>query len=529
MCFAQQGCRKRKITVGDDAGGVAVRRLCRISICLFILLLFAAPLGAEEQPAVHLTIIHVNDFHGHLLSTIDKSISDTSPVGGGARLAWMIEDERAGNPEGTLLFSAGDMFQGTSISNLFRGQSVMAVMNYLKFDAMAIGNHEFDWGQAVLNQLAESAGFPFLAANIQDTQDRNPVWAKPFVLLEKKRLKIAVLGQTTPETPFSTKPDNVSGLTFQKPEQVLPQLIRELRSSGADLVVLLSHSGLDADRKIAETVSGIDVIVGGHSHTAIDHPLRIGETIIVQAGSHGTYLGVLQLKVDPSARKVIDYTRENELRTVFAGPGDPVDSRVAEIVDRFGNQVKAEFAREVGETSVDLKRSPHEESNVGNLICDALRESSGADIALHNSGGIRTDIPQGRITLEQVYSLLPFDNNLVVMDLTGGQVKQILEQNTSPEHKILQISGMTVQYDLSRPSGTRVIGAQVGNKPLDPGKTYRVATNDFLAAGGDQYSAFKDGKNIVCGDLLRDVFAGFLSRHSPVHPKIEKRIVFVSQ
>jgi 2',3'-cyclic-nucleotide 2'-phosphodiesterase (5'-nucleotidase family) len=506
-----------------------MKRLCRISIWLFVLLLFATPPGAQEQPAVYLTFIHVNDFHGHLLSTIDKSISDTRPVGGAARLARMIEDERARNPEGTLLLSAGDMFQGTSISNLFRGQSVMAVMNYLKFDAMAIGNHEFDWGQAILNQLAESAGFPFLAANIQDTQHKNPVWAKPFVVLEKRRLKIAVVGLTTPETPYSTKPDNVSGFTFQEPEQALPQLIRELRSSGADLVVLLSHSGLDADRKIAESVSGIDVIVGGHSHTAVAHPLRIGETIIVQAGSNGAYLGVLQLKVDSSTRKVIDYTRENELRTAFADPDNPVDSSVAEIVDRFNNQVKAEFAREVGETSVDLKRSSREESNVGNLICDALRESSGADIAVHNSGGIRTDIPKGKITLEQVYSLLPFDNNLIVMDLTGDQVKQILEQNTSPEHKILQISGMTVQYDLSRPPGARVIGAQIANKPLDPGKTYRVATNDFLAAGGDQYSTFKNGKNIVSGDLLRDVFAGYLSRHSPVHPEIEKRIVFVSQ
>jgi len=508
---------------------VVMRKVWKLSFWVFGLLLLAAPVCCSELSTVQITILHINDLHGHLLPYDDKSISETRPVGGSARIARMIEDERSRNPDGSVLLAAGDMFQGTPISNVFRGQSVIAVMNYLKFDAMAIGNHEFDWGLDILEQLAAAAAFPFLSTNIQDRQGRALPLIKPYVTLTRGSLKLAVIGVTTPDTAFITKPDYVSGLTFRGPSQILPELIREVRANGADLVVVLSHLGLDADRETAENVSGIDVIVGGHSHTAVTHPLRVKETIIVQAGAYGAYLGVLQVKIDPSTHKIVDYTRENELKTVFADPGDPVDENVARIVNRFDDQIRTEFARVVGETTVDLARSNHEESNVGDLVCDALREASGADIAFENGGGMRADIPKGRITLEQVYTLLPFDNVLVIMDLTGEQIRQILEQNANSEHAILQISGMTVQYDLTRPVGSRITDVRVANEALEPRKSYRVAANDFLAAGGDQYATFKDGKNIVYGGSLRDIFAAYLTKYSPVHPKLEKRIVFVNR
>jgi 5'-nucleotidase / UDP-sugar diphosphatase len=506
-----------------------MRKLWKLSVWVFGLLLLAAPVCSGELSTVQLTILHINDLHGHLLPYNDKNIGETRAVGGAACMARLIAEERSRNPDGTLLLAAGDMFHGTPISNEFRGQSVIAVMNYLRFDAMAIGNHEFDWGLNILEQLAAAAAFPFLSANLQERQGRGLPLLKPYVTLTRKDLKIAVIGVTTPDTAFITKPDYVSGLTFQRPSQVLPPLIREVRANGADLVVLLSHLGLDADRETAENVSGIDVIVGGHSHTAVTHSLRVKETIIVQAGAYGAYLGVLELKVDPSTHKIVDYTGENELKTVFADPGDPVDEKVAGIVGRFDDQIRTEFARVVGEATVDLMRSYNDESNVGDLICDALRETSGVDIAFQNGGGIRADIPKGKITLEQVYTLLPFDNVLVVMDLTGNQIRQILEQNADSEHAILQISGMAVQYDITRAVGSRITEVNVADKTLEPGKSYRVATNDFLAAGGDQYSTFKDGKNPVYGSSLRDVFAAYLTRHSPVHPELQKRIVFFNR
>jgi 5'-nucleotidase/UDP-sugar diphosphatase len=511
---------------GNEA---AMRQLLKLLLGLSILLLLAAPLGAGEISTVPITVLHVNDLHGHLLPIIDKSISDTTPLGGAARLARMIADERAKNPDGTVLLAAGDMFQGTPISNVFRGQPVIAVMNDLKFDAMAIGNHEFDWGQGVLQELAGVAVFPFLSANIQDHQGKSLPSVKPYIILKRKNLRLAIIGLITPDTSFITKPDYVSELTFYDPLELLPRLLREVQSDGADLIVLLSHLGFDADRRVAEQVPGINVIIGGHSHTAMTHPLRINETIIVQAGSYGAYLGVLKLEVQPGSNKIIDYSTENELVTVFAGPNDPVDDGVAGIVDHFNDQIKTEFARVIGETLVDLIRNPLEESNIGDLVCDAMRDASAAAIAFHNSGAIRTDIPKGKITVEQVYTLLPFDNTVVAMDLTGDQIKQILEQNAGFEHRILQISGMSVHYDLTKPFGSRVVTAHTGNQNLESGRSYRVATNDFLAAGGDRFAIFGDGRNITHGDSLRDVFTTYLDKHSPVHPEREERIVFVNR
>lgn len=506
-----------------------MRKFWKASVWVFVLLLLAVPVCGGQPSSVQLTILHINDLHGHLLPYVDKNVSETKQLGGVARMAKMIDDERSKNPNGSLLLAAGDMFQGTPISNVFRGESVITVMNHLKFDAMSIGNHEFDWGLSTLERLAGAASFPFLAANIQDEQGRGLPLVKPYVILTRENLKIAVIGVTTPDTAYITKPDHVSELIFRRPSTVLPQLIEAVKAGGAHLIVLLSHLGLDADRETAESISGIDVIVGGHSHTALGNPLRVKETIIVQAGAYGAYLGVLQLKIDPSTHKIVDFTAENELKTVLTDPGDPVDGQVAAIVQGFDDKIRSEFARVVGEAAVDLIRSRNSESNVGDLICDALREASGADIALQNGGGIRTDIPKGKITMEQVYTLLPFDNVLVVMDLKGSQIRRILEQNANSEHAILQVSGMNVQYDMTRPVGSRITNVHVSGMALEPGKTYRVASNDFLAAGGDQYSTFKDGKNVVYGSTLREIVAAYLTRHSPVHPEVQKRVVFLNQ
>lgn len=496
----------------------------RFPLALFLVLMAALPQPVQGLPPVQLTLLHINDFHGHLLPELDKSISDTTPVGGAGRLAQLIAAERAKNPDGVVLLSAGDMFQGTPVSNVFRGQPVIEVMNYLKFDAMALGNHEFDWGLNGLRQLAAAAAFPFLAANIRDDQGSGLALTRPYIILERKGLKLAVIGITTPDTAFTTKPEHVARLTFQQPVEVLPQQVQEIRNRGADLIVLLSHSGLDADLVIAQQVPGIDVIVGGHSHTVVTHPLRVNDTLIVQAGSYGAWLGVLELEVDIATRKVLSYNRENELRPVLNRPGDAVDENATAIVDRFNDQIKTVFACVVGETTVDLKRNRREESNVGNLIADALREASRADLAFQNGGGIRTDIPRGQITLEQLYTLLPFDNLLVAMDLTGEQVRGILEQSAGSPHQLLQVSGLSVHFALGRPPGSQVTKIMVGHEPLAPDKIYRVATNDFLAAGGDEITLFREGRNVVYGDSLRDVVIAYLEKHSPVHPLTQNRI-----
>ncbi|MGB9857042.1 MAG: bifunctional metallophosphatase/5'-nucleotidase [Dictyoglomaceae bacterium] len=504
-----------------------MKRLFKLLMVAFVIFLLSTFLFAQEIPSINLTILHINDFHGRLLPYIVKSISEKVPVSGVAYLAQMINEERSKNPEGTILLSAGDMFQGTPQSNIFRGEPVVEIMNYLKFDAMAVGNHEFDWGQETLQKLSSISNFPYLSANIVDSQGKYLPYLKPYVILERKGLKIAIIGLTTPETAYITKPDYVKDLKFLDPAEILPNIIEEVRNKGADLVIVLSHLGFDADKVLAEKVSGIDVIVGGHSHTVVTNPQVVRGVIITQAGYNGIYLGVLELKVQPDTNIILGYTRENELKTVFAGPENKFDEKVAQIVDKYNSQLKEEFAKVVGETLVDLVRNYNEESNVGNVICDAMREAVSADIAFQNSGGIRTDIQKGPITMELVYTLLPFDNVLVTMDLTGKQILQLLEQSATLQKGILQVSGIRVKYDMTKPVGQRVVEVYVGDKPLELDKVYRVVTNDFLAAGGDNFVTFKEGKNLVYGDMLRDVFVEYLKKHSPISPKVEGRSVII--
>jgi 2',3'-cyclic-nucleotide 2'-phosphodiesterase (5'-nucleotidase family) len=503
-----------------------MNRLSRIIVLLCILILFCPPpIFSEQQSAVDLTILHVNDTHGRILPYIEKNRSKMEVASGAAYLAKMIREVRSQNPDGTLLLSAGDMFQGTPVSNLFKGQPVIDVMNYLKFDAMAVGNHEFDWGIDTFKHLVNSSGFPYLSANIKDASGRYLPGVKPYIIVTRKNLKIAIIGVTTPEVLFITKPGHLKKVVVYRPEDILPRLIKKVRDEGANVIIVLSHLGLDADKELAQRVSGLHVIVGGHSHTALETPIVIGDTIIVQAGYNGLFLGVLKLRIDPGTGKILQHTEESELEEVLAGEDRPYDKEVEKIIHAYNSRIQKQYARVVGETSVDLVRYHQRESNIGNLVCDAMKNTINADIAFLNSGAIRTNIPQGKITLEQVFTLLPFDNNLVTMKLTGKQILKILEQDARMEHGILQVSGIKVQYDLSEPVGSRVKEVYIGTGPLELNKTYTVTTVDFLAVGGDKFSTFKQGRNIVYGKALRDIFVSHLKKHSPVFPMIEGRII----
>ena len=503
-----------------------MKRLSRIIILLSLLVLSLPPaLLAKEIATVDLTILHVNDMHGRILPYMEATSGDKQMVGGAAYLARTIEEERLKNPNGTLLLSAGDMFQGTPVSNLFKGRSVTDVMNYLKFDAMTIGNHEFDWGMDVFRHLVASSKFPYLSANIKDERGRYLTGVRPYIVIERKKVKIAIIGLTTPEVPYITKPGSLKHIAVDRPEDILPWLIKKAKDEGAVIIIVLSHLGLDADKDLAQKIPGIHVIVGGHSHTALENPMVVENTIIVQAGAYGLSLGILKLKIDPDTSRIIWHTEEKELEKVMAGKDRQYDKETARIIQAYHCRIQKEYSRIVGETSVPLVRYHQRESNIGNFICDTMRKKTGTDIAVINSGAIRNNIPKGRITMEQVFTLLPFDDILVTMKLTGRQILEIMEQNAKLEHGILQVSGMEIRCDLSEPLGSRIREVYIGKRALDPEKTYTATTIDFLAAGGDAFSPFKKGKNIMYGAALRDVVISYIEKHSPVSPRVEGRII----
>ena len=493
----------------------------------------------SPHPVVNLTILHVNDTHGHIVPfaafmvyghtihvapIVDKIAGKGRKGGGAAYLAKMIETERAANPDGTILLSAGDMFQGTPVSNIFHGKPVVEIMNYLHFDAMALGNHEFDWGQGVLHEIISEATFPVISANIF-TRDGRPIdGVKPYIILRKKSVRIAVIGLTTPQTRYTTNPANVSDLTFPSPESVMPALIREVRAKGASIVIALTHLGFDADRELADQVKGIDLIVGGHSHTAVMDPVLESGALIVQAGSYGRYLGVMKIAFDPDKKKIVDFTNNHELMPVSPESCAP-DPNVARIVDKYESKVQPEFSKTIGKAATDLRRNYSGESNLGDLIADAMRESSGASIAFQNRGGIREDIPAGPVTLDEVFTTLPFDDNIVSMNLAGKQVREALERSVARGDASLQVSGLKVVFDLSKPFGERAVSIEVAGKPLDDRASYRVATNDFLAAGGDRFDVFKHGRDFSTGESLRDAVVRYIRKHSPVKVEAGDRII----
>jgi 2',3'-cyclic-nucleotide 2'-phosphodiesterase (5'-nucleotidase family) len=376
-----------------------------------------------------------------------------------------------------------------------------------------------------LEQFPASSGFPYLSANIKDHRGQYLTGVKPYIIVTRKNLKIAIIGLTTPEVLYVTRYSAEKRITVHRPEDILPRLIQDAKDEGATVIIVLSHLGLSADKELAAKVSSIHIIVGGHSHTPLETPIVAGNTIIVQAGYNGLYLGILKVTLDQQTGEIIQHTAANEIKKVMAGKDRAYDEEIEKIVQPYNSQIQKEYSRVVAETSVDLVRHHQRESNVGNLISDAMRESTNADIAFMNSGGIRNNIPRGKITMEQVFTLLPFDNELVTMHLKGEHILRVLEQSAKLERGVLQVSGIKMRYDLSEPAGSRIKDVYIGNRPLDREKMYTVTTVDFLADGGDAYSAFKHGKSIVFGLPIRDVFVSYLKKKSPVAPRTEERII----
>jgi 5'-nucleotidase / UDP-sugar diphosphatase len=493
------------------------------------LFLFISTSSLWAGEPVQLRILFVNDFHG--FAEPHQPAGSPEKLGGIANLAGEVNRLRKERP--TLLLAAGDMIQGDPWANLFEGKSTIEVMNAMDFSAMVLGNHEFDFGQEVLYKRIQEARFPILAANIQGMP-----MIKPYVLKEISGLTIAIIGLITEDTPTVTNPKNVRGLVFFPMIDSFKKVLQEL-GDRADLVIVLSHLGLPADRRLAESVKGIQVIVGGHTHTRIESPMKVKETLIVQAWEHAKALGVLDLTV--ADRKVIGY----EGKLISIDPKrHPPEPEVAEIVNRYKNQTAAILDEVIGEAVVDLQGigSQAQETNLGNLVADILRQETKTDVAMINGGGIRADILKGPICIRDLMTVLPFSNHPVVLKVNGQELKNIFEYGlTSPDRSgggFPQVSGIRLTYTPMAAEGHRIKDFQVGGKPLDPKAWYSLATIDFLAAGGDGYIILKNiieaqEKNSTplrrvvlfdSGHMVRDLVTDYIKLEYRISAVVEGRI-----
>ncbi|OAZ49325.1 5'-nucleotidase C-terminal domain-containing protein [Paenibacillus polymyxa] len=436
----------------------------------------------------HITILHTNDTHAHVVAN-DKEM-------GFAKLAGIIDQYRAANPN-TLLLDDGDTVHGTTFATLVNGESIVKVINKLRYDAMVPGNHEFNYGSKHLVELSKEIQFPVLSANIKQTDGTRLF--QPYTIKEVDGVKIGIIGLTTPETAYKTNPKNVEGIQFTDPAAEAKAAVDEIRSK-VDVVVALGHLGQDASSKdtslkVVKEVPGIDIFIDGHSHTVLEKGL-IGDngTLIASAGEYTKYLGVVDLWVDggkvvQKQAKLIDSTQAADVQP---------NAEIAALIASIQKEQEPILKEVVAQTSVDLEGAREKvragETNLGDLLTDAMRDVTGADVALTNGGGIRASIKAGTVTKGDVITVLPFGNQIVTLKVKGSDLQAALENGAAsypePSGGFPQVSGISFKIDTLAAKGSRVHSILIGGKALDPEATYTLATNDFTAVGGDQYTMF---------------------------------------
>ncbi|QHT47802.1 hypothetical protein M662_15355 [Bacillus sp. SB49] len=512
---------------------------------------FALPSG-EVQAAegdFDLTIMHSNDTHAHLSSV--------------ARKVTLVDQIRAAR-DNSILLDAGDVFSGTLFYNQYKGLADVKFMNMMGYDAMVPGNHEFDDGPEPLANFIAEADFPIVSANIDYSKNErlNAVFKNeigkpgeagniyPATIIDVDGEQVGVFGLTSEETAYLSNPGET--IAFEDYIEKAEETVKMLEDAGVNKVIALTHVGVTYDDDLAEKVDGIDVIIGGHSHTQLDEAVVYDEggepTIVVQTGEYSEFLGDLQVSFDEEGVLTkwdenlieIDAKNEDEEYIIEADPeAQELLTELEKPLDELKQQV-------VGETTVPLNGERADvrqgETNLGNLITDSMLWKAQtsvpeASIAIHNGGGIRASIDQGEITMGEVLTTMPFANNLVTLDLTGDQIHRALENGVSDLEngggRFAHVSGLQYTFDRSNEVGERIVDVKVktddGFEPLDLDKEYTIATNAFIADGGDGYTSFKEAKD--AGKMKElffvdyQVFTEYLDAKETVSPKEEGRII----
>jgi len=484
-----------------------------------------SPSSAEEKSSpIKLTILHTNDLHGAMMpSEARDKEGNLVSRGGESYVSSVISQARAEASPNCILLDAGDLAQGSPLSDASRGASMVEIMDREGYDATVVGNHDLEWGIKPLQDMASNSSFPFLAANLSDIRSGQPLpGVQPYIIKELNGLKVGIVGVTTPEIRDITTSDEVQDLSIASPEEVLKKTIPLMKREGADVIVVLSHNGLSRDKEIAAGVKGIDVIVGGHTHQETEQPLKVGDTVIVQAGSSGAKVGRLDIEIDPSTKKVLGASGKLLLVDQTRLAPDP---EVSGVIEKYRNLLDSDLSESLGEARVDLTSSNMRESNMGDFLTDIMRKRTGADFALLNSGGIRSNIFAGKISGSDIYNAVPFANRLVTVNLNGADIKALLERSAEQETEVLQVSGMKVVMDSSRPVGERVVSVQTEDgKTLQAEKVYSVATIDYLARRGGHFQVFKNSRNLQYDAPLFDVVKQSIKALGTIDPVISGRI-----
>jgi 2',3'-cyclic-nucleotide 2'-phosphodiesterase/3'-nucleotidase len=496
-----------------------------------------------------IVLIHTNDIHGNVRPLPATWLRRDPPplVGGAGAFATFVDEWRRlrGGREGVLLLDAGDIYQGTPEGNESRGRLMIDLFNRFEYDAITLGNHEFDHGLDNLSELIKAADFPVLAANLRDAKTgRLPDGVLPSIEVRRSGVRIGIIGLLTEDLAKVAAVDVENGWHPLGEIETARAEAERLRRAGVDLVFLLSHCGLDRDSVIALNLGKrgppgsparerplIDLIIGGHTHSRLAQPLVVNEVPIVQTGGRGTAAGILRFSYDRTRRrmKVISYRMEDLFLDRYPENPETVEFLRPwfEDIDRRMNRIVGFAPQAITRSSEYARGAEQGSSPLGNLQTDLMRRITGAEIAFQNRGGIRADIPAGQVRLRDLYVVSPFGNTLVTMELTGRHIRRIVEGGLSGGRSGLEFSGIVVHYDPALPAWRQVTKILVDGAPLVDDRWYKVATNNFLGGGGDAYPEFGEGRNVVDSNrpFLDHEVANFEANPSGVTAPRENRWV----
>lgn len=434
-----------------------------------------------------LDLLTTNDFHGMMEGGYEA---------GAAKLAAYIDYYRAMNEEGTILLDAGDSFQGSPMSNLLYGEPVVKFFNEMGYTATTVGNHEFDWGiDKIQETMTENAAmYPLLTANVYK-DGKLASFATPYLLTEVNGVQVGIIGLTTPDASTTAHKDFVGEFTFEDPIAITNAMVTELETKGAEVILALGHipASQDYDTKeitgeladLANEAVGIDAAIGGHSHRQVSG--KVNSIPVVMGYKHGRMFGHITLYFDTVTDEVVS----SSVELVEVRKGDlevEPNAEIAAMVDEYTAELAPVFSVVVGTFTDELVRDYNTTSPAGNWFADVMRAQSGVDFAFTNAGGIRSDVDAGEVTVQELFTIMPFDNKTVTSTMKGQDIVDLLEQGCTLSKGMLQISGLTFTYDSSKEEYSRVLEVTMADGTLiDLEKDYTVATNDFLAGGQDNY------------------------------------------
>lgn len=482
-------------------------------ISLTSIILFAQPKT--------ITILHTNDIHASFLPHEAFWIKDTLKpfIGGFNELSYAVDSIRQVK-SATLMLDAGDVMTGNPITEYeykgAYGGALFEMMNLVGYDAWEPGNHDFDISSANLRKLTNVAKFPTISANILDTLNQFPVNNKEYIIIEKNGLTIGIIGIMSEDFYNLVNQNSSAGIKILPLIETVKRLVA-LLTPQTDLIIALTHQGVKEDSDLTSNVQGLDIIVGGHSHSRLKHPLMVNGTLIVQTGSNCENLGVLDLTVEK--HKIISY--DGNLLPLWYNPARP-KTELSNFIDSIKTKIDEDYSTVIATLKTDWTNSSSE-SGIGDFIADAQREAAGADIGFMNSSGIRKNLSAGPITKRDLFEILPFRNLLMKFELTGRQIRSIVEYYIN-EHPNIQTSGIQCEWKRKLDGSIKFVTFLVNGKPLDENKIYIGAASDFMMGEAKKYLGIETPKLTNTNQTVFNVVEKKMLNMKEISTAIEHRI-----